>query len=191
VDSVVRRTASSGRGRQPTSAELRRRAQRIRIVITDCDGVLTDAGVYYSARGAVMRRFSVRDGMGVARLRDAGIDALIVSQEESADIRLRAAKLRMRRVYLGARDKMRALSDIQRAGALETTEIAFIGDDVNDLDLMEHISSTGLTAVPADAMAPLMSVAHYQCPHGGGHGAFRDFAEWILSLRLPLKGQRT
>jgi 3-deoxy-D-manno-octulosonate 8-phosphate phosphatase (KDO 8-P phosphatase) len=172
-------------------AQLRDRAQKTRVVITDCDGVLTDGGVYYSARGAVMRRFSVRDGMGVARLRAAGIDTILVSQEKTHDIRARAAKLRMQRMYLGATDKLRALSEIQRAGVADPAEIAFIGDDVNDLELMERVSAAGLTGAPADAMTQLLSAAHYRCPNRGGHGAFRDFAEWILSLRTPFKGQGT
>ena len=175
----------------PGPAELRERAAQTRLVITDCDGVLTDAGVYVATNGTIMRRFSVRDGMGVARLRATGIETAIVSQEQTRDIRLRATKLQLHHVHLGAEDKRTVVADIRRATGYSLGQLAFIGDDVNDLELMSEICSAGITGAPADAMPEISATAHWRSTHGGGHGAFREFAEWILRLRAPSKGQRS
>ena len=159
------------------------RAQRLRLVLTDCDGVLTDGSVYYGESGEALRRFSVRDGMGVERLRAAGIETAIVSREPSANIARRAEKLRLPYLYLGVRDKAAHLPAILAETGLEVSHLAFIGDDVNDLELLAAVSEHGLTAAPADAMPEVLAVCHHPCQARGGAGAFREFAEWILSLR--------
>jgi 3-deoxy-D-manno-octulosonate 8-phosphate phosphatase (KDO 8-P phosphatase) len=162
---------------------LRQRARRIRLVLTDSDGVLTDCGVYYSDRGEALRRFSVRDGMGVERLRDAGIATAIVTRELSGCVERRAAKLGLPHLFLGVRDKAAHLPAILAETGLELGDLAYIGDDVNDLGIMAAIGERGLTGAPADAMPDVLAACHYRCVERGGHGAFRDFAEWILALR--------
>lgn len=163
--------------------ELRRRAGRVRLVITDCDGVLTDAGVYYTARGELARRFSLRDGMGVERLRQQGIATAIVSGELSLSIRRRAEKLKIEGCYLGVGNKEALLERILDEHGVSLAEVACIGDDLNDRGLFERIGAVGLSGAPADAMPELLALAHFQCNRMGGHGAFREFAEWILALR--------
>ncbi|XYH93040.1 KdsC family phosphatase [Sorangium sp. So ce1128] len=164
-----------------SEAELRLRARRIRLVLTDCDGVLTDTGVYYSERGEELKRFSLRDGMGVERLARAGIASAIVTGETSPSVRRRADKLGMR-VFLGVSDKGRHLPAILREAGVERSEVAYIGDDVNDLAIMQAVAEAGLTAAPADAVSDVFCAAHRRCEARGGHGAFRDFADWILTL---------
>jgi 3-deoxy-D-manno-octulosonate 8-phosphate phosphatase (KDO 8-P phosphatase) len=166
--------------------ELRRRAGRVRLVLTDCDGVLTDNGVYYSERGEELKRFSIRDGMGFERLRNAGIACAIVSGERSGSIARRAEKL-LARAYLGVRDKaseLRAILDDHHLAGPH--EVAFIGDDVNDLAIIDRVASEGLAGAPADAMPEVRARVHFHSSASAGHGAFRDFAEWIIRLRdLP------
>lgn len=166
-----------------TPAELRARAGRIRLVLTDIDGVLTDAGVYYSERGEELRRFSLRDGMGVERLRDAGIATGFLSREDSGIVRARAQKLRIPHVFLGVRDKLGHLAEIMRASGLAPDELAFIGDDVNDLPLLRELAGTGLTGAPADAIDEVLEAVHHVSANLGGHGAFRHFADAILKWR--------
>ncbi len=161
---------------------LRVRAGRVRLVVTDCDGVLTDAGVYYSQEGEALKRFSMRDGMGVERLRHAGVDVLILTAETTGFARSRAHKLGIE-ARLGARDKGEALLRIAAERGLDLAALAYIGDDVNDLSAMVLVQDEGLTGAPADALPEVRSVAHCRCEHPGGHGAFREFAEWILGLR--------
>ncbi len=164
-------------------SELIRRAAEIRLVLTDVDGVLTDTGVYVSAEGEVMKRFSIRDGMGVERLRNAGIETGIVTGERSESVARRAEKLRIRRVHLGVKDKLGLLQEILAETGYTTAQLGYIGDDVNDLGILEAVGSAGLTSAPRDAIGEVASVVHCHGTVDGGQGAFRHFADWILKLR--------
>jgi 3-deoxy-D-manno-octulosonate 8-phosphate phosphatase (KDO 8-P phosphatase) len=166
--------------------ELRRRARRIGRVLTDVDGVLTDAGVYYSSAGEELKRFSVRDGMGVELLGQADIPTVFVTRENSPIVERRAEKLRVR-AYLGVRDKRELLlAELQElGGALEG--LAYIGDDVNDLPVLELLAEHGITGAPVDAVPEVRRLAHFTAPVPGGRGAFREFADFLLELRRKEK----
>jgi len=173
-----------------SAEELARRASRIRLVLTDSDGVLTDTGVYYSERGEELKRFSIRDGMGVERLRNAGVETGIVTGERSPAVVRRGEKLGLRHVLLGVKDKAGAVLGLCRDEGLSLSELAFIGDDVNDLEVLTVLSREGLTAAPADALPSVLAVVNHVCAAPGGHGAFRDFAEWILGHRAAALNPR-
>jgi 3-deoxy-D-manno-octulosonate 8-phosphate phosphatase (KDO 8-P phosphatase) len=162
--------------------ELQARAVRLRLVITDVDGVLTDGGVYYSDKGEAFKRFSVRDGMGVERLRNDGIETVFLTRESSAIVERRAQKLGVR-CYLGVMSKLEALPQILADARVEPEQVGYIGDDVNDSDIMTALTKHGLVAAPMDAIPSVLRLAQYRCALPGGCGAFRDFAEWILDLR--------
>jgi 3-deoxy-D-manno-octulosonate 8-phosphate phosphatase (KDO 8-P phosphatase) len=176
-------TAASRRGPRLTSREVASRALRVRLVLTDCDGVLTDACVYYSEAGEALKRFSMRDGMGVERLRGAGIVTAIVTREASPIVRRRAEKLRLPHHFDGVKDKAAHLEVIGRDTGTQPEEWAYIGDDVNDLGIINAISERGLTAAPADAVPEVLAAVHHRTSKPGGYGAFREFAEWLLRLR--------
>jgi 3-deoxy-D-manno-octulosonate 8-phosphate phosphatase (KDO 8-P phosphatase) len=164
-------------------------AARVRIVLTDCDGVLTDGGVYYSAHGEELKRFSMRDGMGVERLRTAGIHVGILTKERSPVVAARAAKLGLSDcLFAGITAKLTAAEEIVRTFSLTLTDLAYIGDDVNDLDLLR---AAGFSAAPADAEPMLRTVVDVTCSRGGGHGAFRELAEMILHARCALRTRPT
>jgi len=165
------------------AAEARARARRIRLVLADCDGVLTDTGVFYGESGEVMKRFSIRDGMGVERLRLAGVESGIVSGEVSPSIARRAEKLAIARVLLGVKDKRAAVAALCGQEGLTLAQLAYIGDDVNDVALLDAVGREGLTGAPADALPEVAARVHHRCAVPGGQGAFRDFAEWLLALR--------
>lgn len=158
------------------------RARRISLVLTDCDGVLTDAGVYVSERGEELKRFSFRDGMGVERLRNAGIETGIVTRERSPIVAKRAEKLRIR-VFDGIKDKRDALPDILAAMGRPVAAVAYIGDDVNDVGILEAVGEKGLTGAPVDAEPEVLDFVHVPGTRPGGYGAFREFADLILRLR--------
>jgi 3-deoxy-D-manno-octulosonate 8-phosphate phosphatase (KDO 8-P phosphatase) len=164
-------------------AEARRRARRIRLVLADCDGVLTDTGVFYGASGEELKRFSIRDGMGVERLRQAGIESGIVSGELSPSILRRAEKLGLPHVLLGVKDKRAAVEGLCTSVGLRLEEVAYIGDDVNDVALLEALAGRGLTAAPSDALPEVARQVHHVCGVPGGSGALREFAEWLLAQR--------
>jgi 3-deoxy-D-manno-octulosonate 8-phosphate phosphatase (KDO 8-P phosphatase) len=167
--------------------ELRARAARIRIVVSDVDGVLTDASVLYSERGEELKRFSLRDGMGVERLRAAGIDTAFLTRERTGFARARAAKLGLAHVFVGVLDKFAHLGTLEETTGCAAGEMAYIGDDDNDVEIMRAVVARGgLAAAPYDGFETARAAAVYATSATGGHGAFREFAEWILRLRgLP------
>lgn len=163
--------------------EIVSRAKKIKLVLTDNDGVWTDTGVYYSDAGEIMKRFSIRDGMGVERLREIGIETGVMTGELSGSVRKRAEKLLITQLYLGIKDKAKKLEEILNETGMRLDEIAFIGDDYNDLGIINAINPFGLTAAPQDAMPKVIDTVIYHCKMDGGQGAFRDFAEWLIAQR--------
>jgi len=161
----------------------RARAKRLRLVLADCDGVLTDSGVFYGPSGEALKRFSIRDGMGVELLRQAGIQSGIVSGEVSPSILRRAEKLALPHVLLGVKDKWAAVQALCAENGLHLEEVAYIGDDVNDVVLLDALADKSLTGAPGDALPDVRRRVHHVCRMPGGSGALRDFAEWLLALR--------
>ncbi len=160
---------------------LAEKAGKIKLVLTDNDGVLTDTGVYYSLKGEEFKRFSIRDGMGVERLRElAGIETGIITGEESGAVRKRAEKLKISELYLGVKQKHLLFPEILNKNGLKAENIAFIGDDMNDFELIKLV---GLSATPSDGLPQIAEIVDYVCSEKGGNGAFRDFAELIIALR--------
>ncbi len=160
---------------------LKSKAEKIKLIITDVDGVLTDTGIYYSPTGEALKRYSIRDGMGVERLRKyVDIETIIITGENSGTVKSRAEKLKITQVYLGVKDKEALLEEIKKKNQLSSENIAYIGDDSNDYDIMKLV---GFTATPADGMSFIKEISDYVCEAKGGYGAFREFAELIISLK--------
>jgi len=154
------------------------RVRKIKLVLTDCDGVLTDGCVYYSRTGEEMKRFSIRDGMGVERLRKlVNIETGLVTGEDSEIVRRRVEKLGIKEYHPGSIDKYSVLKEIIRNRNISAEEIAYIGDDSNDFEIMQK---SGLSACPADAIFAIREIAHLNLENNGGYGAFREFAEIII-----------
>lgn len=161
---------------------LKEKLEKIKLVLTDIDGVLTDTGVYFSAKGEELKRFSIRDGMGIERLRKyAGIETIIITGEESGSVRARAEKLKIKEYYLDVKKKEELLSEIMKKNNVKTDEIAFIGDDSNDFELMKLI---GFKVTPADGMNFIKEICDYICENKAGYGAFRELAELILAFQF-------
>jgi len=158
------------------------KARKIKLVLTDCDGVLTDTGTYYSTNGEEMKRFSIRDGMGTERLRKlCNIETGIVTGENSGIVSSRAAKLNITEVHLGIKNKVACVKEICERLNLQLEQIAFIGDDTNDIEVMKIV---GLTACPSDATHFVKELADLIVESKGGNGPFRDFAEFIINANL-------
>ena len=159
-------------------SNLTRRFARIKLVITDVDGVLTDGGMYYTSKGDVMKRFFVRDGMGVTLLRKKNIPTLIITKENTQMVKQWAKKMKISKLYDGIVQKESILDEICKKFKVKPEEIAYIGDDINDLGLLKKV---GLAAVPNDAIVEAKKIAHYRCKTNSGYGAFRELADMILS----------
>lgn len=160
--------------------ELDEKVSRIKLLLTDCDGVLTDGGVYYGVDGEKLKKFNIRDGMGVERLRNyANIITGIVTGELSPSLVKRAEKLKITELHLGAKDKPAVLRELLTRLDLQPEEVAYIGDDSNDLEVMKMV---GFTACPADAIHFVKDIADYVCEAKGGKGCFREVAELLISF---------
>jgi YrbI family 3-deoxy-D-manno-octulosonate 8-phosphate phosphatase len=153
----------------------------VRLLCVDVDGVLTDAGMYYGPGGEVLKKFNTRDGMGLGRVREVGVAVAIISGEDSAIVHARAAKLKIDDVFSGVADKLSVVKDLAAQHGLELNEVAYIGDDLNDLSAMECV---GLPCAVADAAAPIKAVAHYVTQQRGGDGAVREVCELIIASKL-------
>jgi 3-deoxy-D-manno-octulosonate 8-phosphate phosphatase (KDO 8-P phosphatase) len=158
-------------------AEATQKAAIIKMLVMDVDGTLTDGAMYYGHEGEVMKRFSTRDGMGLQLLANAGIERAIITSEQSPIVTARAKKLGITNVILGSRNKPESLNQLMAATSIARNEIAFIGDDINDIHVMQ---SVGLSACVGDASEQVQQVAHYICTCAGGHGAVREFCEFLL-----------
>jgi YrbI family 3-deoxy-D-manno-octulosonate 8-phosphate phosphatase len=152
----------------------------VRLLCVDVDGVLTDAGMYYGPDGEVLKKFNTRDGMGFQRARAAGIAVAIISGEDSAIVHARAAKLKIDDVFSGADNKRLAIDELCQRHGLHLDEVAFIGDDVNDLPALECV---GFACAVADAAPQVQSVAHYITQRRGGDGAVREVCELLIAAR--------
>ncbi len=162
------------------SRELLERARRVRLLCLDVDGVLTDAGMYYGPDGEVLQKFNTRDGMGIARVRDHGVAVAIISGEDSAIVHARATKLRIDDVFAGVQDKRAAIDELRARHGLEYGDLAFVGDDLNDLPALECV---GFPCAVADAAAPVKRLAAFVADRRGGEGAVRQVCELIVAAK--------
>ena len=162
------------------SKSLLKKFQKIRLVLTDVDGVLTDGGMYYTKDGDTMKRFFVRDGMGVTLLRKNNISTIIVTKEKNKIIRQWAQKMKIKKLYDGILEKETILEKICKLYDVSSNEVAYIGDDVNDLLLLKKV---GLSAVPNDGISQAKKICDYTCVNPGGKAAFRELADLILSTQ--------
>lgn len=154
-----------------------KKMQQIKIVLTDVDGVLTDGGMYYSKDGDIMKRFFTRDGMGVTLLRKIGVPTVIVTKEKNEIITQWAKKMKIAKLFDGVLNKESILTKIEKQFDVMPSEIAYIGDDVNDLDLLKLV---GISAVPNDGILDAKKISSYLCSQNGGCGAFRELADQII-----------
>jgi 3-deoxy-D-manno-octulosonate 8-phosphate phosphatase (KDO 8-P phosphatase) len=152
----------------------------VRLVAMDVDGVLTDAGMYYSESGDELKKFNTRDGMGIKLLQAAGLVTAFITKEKTAIVERRGQKLAVPEVHQGVDDKLAVLTTLAKKYGLSLNEVAYIGDDVNDL---EALRAVGFSAAPADAMPSVLKAVHYICAKKGGEGAVREVADLILAAR--------
>lgn len=157
--------------------ELKIKLQKVKLVVMDVDGTITDSGMYYGTNGEEFKRFTTRDGMAVNLLRKSGIDSAILTSEDSVIAKNRAKKLGIENCIVGSRNKSQSFKDLLAKLSLDFDEVAYLGDDVNDYHVMQL---AGVSACPADATESIKTVADYICQTKGGYGALREFAEMIL-----------
>ena len=154
--------------------------KNLKALVLDVDGVLTDGGVWWGPNGEEWKRFSYRDIMGVSLARKAGLVVGLISGEDSPLVDRFAAKLGITDVEKGCKDKAAALRLFSERRTLALSEIAFMGDDVNDLEAM---GLAGLAGAPANAVPLALRQAAFVSTHPGGHGAVRELVDAILQAK--------
>ncbi|MDF2755584.1 MAG: kdsC [Nitrospira sp.] len=170
----------AARKRQRPRKSLAATLKRIRLFATDVDGVLTDAGMYYSESGEELKKFNTRDGMGIKLLQRAGLITAIVTQERTKLVAWRGEKLMMPEVHQGVMDKLSLVREMAARHGLSMDEVAYIGDDINDLATLKAV---GFSATPADGMPAVVEAVDYVCVKKGGEGAVREIIEMILKAQ--------
>ena len=159
---------------------LRNKCRNISIVLTDVDCVLTDGGMYYTENGDIMKKFHTRDGMGVSLLRKKKIATIIITKEKTKFVKKWAKNMNVEKLYDGIQKKEDLVIKICNKYNVTLQELAYIGDDVNDLELLKKV---GLSATPADGITDAKKICNYICKSKGGEGAFRELADLILETK--------
>jgi len=159
---------------------LRNKCRNISIVLTDVDCVLTDGGMYYTENGDIMKKFHTRDGMGVSLLRKKKIATIIITKEKTKFVKKWAKNMNVEKLYDGIQKKEDLVIKICNKYNVTLQELAYIGDDVNDLELLKKV---GLSATPADGITDAKKICDYICKSKGGEGAFRELADLILETK--------
>ena len=157
-----------------------KKCTNIKILLTDVDGVLTDGGMYYSAHGDVMKKFNSKDGMGINILRKKNIPTIIVTKEKTEIVKKWARKMNVKKVYDGVLEKELILEKICKFFKISEKEIAFIGDDVNDLKLMQKV---GFSVAPKDGNNAVKKIVDYITKSKGGEGAVREITDLIVKAK--------
>jgi len=182
--SKITRQRSAGRRRKELSPTV---LSEVCLVATDVDGVLTDAGMYYSESGDEWKKFNTRDGMGIKLLQKAGLITAIVTQERTRLVARRAEKLAIPELHQGVMDKLSVIREMAVRHGISLQQIAYIGDDVNDIEALQAV---GVSAAPADGLPQVLDVVDYVCQKNGGEGAVRELAELILRSRVEMKSTK-
>lgn len=153
---------------------------KIKLLVMDVDGTLTDGRIYVGAQGEVMKAFDVRDGYAIAHVLPVhGIVPVIITGRSSEIVTQRAKELKISELYQGVSDKLAKLQKVSVKYGAAPDEIAYIGDDLNDLPCIRYC---GVTACPADAVPSVLEAVSYVCQHAGGRGAVREFIDRILNV---------
>lgn len=150
---------------------------KIKALVMDVDGTLTDGGIYIGNDGEIMKRFNVRDGQAIKhKLPQLGILPIIITGRESRIVSERCKELNIKHLRQNSSNKVQDLLEIVKDENILLEEVAYIGDDYNDIECMKLV---GIKACPADAIMDIQNIVDYLSPSKGGYGAVRDFIDWI------------
>ncbi len=164
----------------PEPSSIERRAARIKLLLMDCDGVLTDGRLWILDSGDEQKSFNVRDGLGLDLWHRAGLKSGIISGRNSTAVERRARILGVEYVRQGSEDKIKDFEDLLALAGVEEGEVGFIGDDLNDIPLLQR---SELAVAVGDASEETIAAAHYVTHARGGNGAVREVVELILKAQ--------
>ena len=156
---------------------------RIKLLVLDVDGIMTDGGLYYTESGEIVKKFNVKDGLGIKRLINAGVEVAIISANSSEATLHRANRLNVQHVFINAKDKLAILKGLCEQLNISLSEVASMGDDLSDLPVMKAV---GFPMTVADAMPENINSAQYVTAKNGGQGAVREVCDRILQAQAQV-----
>jgi 3-deoxy-D-manno-octulosonate 8-phosphate phosphatase (KDO 8-P phosphatase) len=167
-----------------SESQLRDRLLQVKLLALDVDGVLTDGGLYYTESGEELKRFNIKDGQGLKLLMQTGIEIAIITAKSSLSTQHRAKDLGIIHTYLGVKDKLSTLKNLCEKLGLSLSQVAYIGDDINDLAVMQAV---GCPLTVADAISENQACALYVTKLAGGQGAVREICNILVQLNPTQK----
>ena len=158
--------------------------KKIKLLISDVDGVLTDGGMYYSIKGDIQKKFHARDGMGIAILQRNGIPTIIITKEKNEIVKKWASKMNVDKLFQGVSKKEMLIPKLCNLYNVKEENITYIGDDVNDLEIMKRI---GFPVTPKDGNIEVKKIAHHISKTKGGEGVLREVCDLLISTKFGKK----
>lgn len=150
---------------------------KIKLVAFDVDGVMTDGSITYDENGVEYKTFNAKDGQGITNLNKAGIITAIITGRKNGTVEHRAKNLKIKELYQGSKNKIADLEEIMQKYNVKFDEIAYMGDDIPDICILEKVALKGC---PADAVDEVKTIANFISTKNGGRGAVREFCDYIL-----------
>ena len=161
-----------------------KKIKKIKLVTVDVDGVLTDGCMYYSSKGDIMKKFHVRDGMAVSILKRNTIPTVIITKERNQIVKKWSSKMNIDKLFDGIKNKEEIVPKLCKLYGLSENNIAYIGDDVNDLEIMKR---TGFSATPKDGNLEVKKIVDYACKQRRGEGVLREICDLVISVKFGKK----
>ncbi|MEO5336415.1 MAG: HAD hydrolase family protein [Magnetospirillum sp. WYHS-4] len=171
-----------------TVRAVKERLKDIRLLTLDVDGVLTDGGLYYADDGSQLRKFNVKDGMGMQMARQSGVEVAIITASDTPSITHRGHKLGLAEVHVGVEDKLATLTEMAGRLGIPLSQVAHMGDDINDIPVLKAV---GLPMTVADAVSEVLKRVAFVTRRKGGEGAVREVCDLIVAGRTQTPRQRS
>ncbi len=165
------------------SLELKNKASKIKMVVFDVDGVMTDGSITYDENGVEYKTFNVKDGQGIVRITKEGIITAIITARNNATVKHRFENLGMSRLFMGQKDKMVAMKQLLEEYNLDLSQVAYMGDDLPDMCVLKEV---GLASCPNDAIDEVKELCHFISSKNGGRGAVRELTDLIYSSQIKV-----
>ena len=169
-----------------SAQSFRQYLKKVKLLITDVDGVMTDCGMYYSQKGDELKKFNTRDGMAIELLKEYGMKIAIITKENTKIVEQRAKKLKIDNVFQGIDDKIFVLESLKNKYGLDYSEIAYIGDDVNDIPVLEMV---GFSYCPNNAVDNVKKICTGIAKENGGNGVIREFYELMKKYVVEINNK--
>ena len=163
---------------------MKEKIKKIKLIATDVDGVLTDGGMYYSSKGDILKKFQAIDGMAVSILKRNIIPTVIITKEKNQIVKRWSTKMNIDKLFDGVKNKENIIPKLCKSYNLSKKNIAYIGDDVNDLEILKRI---GFSVTPKDGNTEVKKIVDYTCKRCGGEGVLREICDLVTSVKFGKK----